>query len=204
MSPADLKELLDRRANALGRRPAFARVSGHARARLLPGDDLACDVELEDRSGRVDQSSDEGGAATGPHPAQLMRASLAASLAMGCRAWGARLGIVVDAVEVVLTCDSDARGPLGVSADVAVGWSLVHFDVTVTSAAADEDVRRVVQTAWRLSPMLANLAPTVQRVHRLTIVRPSPEPAATERPVPSGVTPWFSNERPQDQHKQRK
>jgi len=59
-----------------------------------------------------------------------------------------------------------------VSEDVAVGWQQVRFDVRVTSAAPEDDVRRVVATADRLSPMLANLAPAVRRLHHLTIVRP--------------------------------
>jgi uncharacterized OsmC-like protein len=184
----------------MSRRPYFARGSGHARVRLVAG--LACDVELESRTIRVDQSPSEGGGATGPDPGQLMRASLGASLAMGCRIWGARLGVALDAVEIELTCAYDARGPLGVSDDVAVGWSQIRFDVTLTSAAPADELRRVVEVAARRSPMLATLAPTVERVHRLTIVRPAPAAAPPmERSVPSNVTPRFSNS---DSPQQRK
>ena len=171
MTPAALKELFDRRASALSRRPAFARGSGQSRVRMGAG--LACDVEHEDRTERVDEPISEGGGGSGPHPGQLMRASLGASLAMGTRIWGARLGTAIESVEVELTCEYDARGPLGVSGDVSVGWAQVRFDVKVTSAASEDDVRRVVETAERLSPMLANLALSVRRLHHLTIVRPA-------------------------------
>jgi uncharacterized OsmC-like protein len=201
VNPGALKELFDRWASAMARHPAFARGSGHARVRLDVG--LGCDVELEGHTLRVDQPTAEGGGATGPDPGQLLRASLGASLAMGCRIWGARLGVAIEAIEVELTCDYDARGPLGVAAEVPVGWSQIRFDVTVTTEAPDEDVRRVVERAGRLSPMLANLAPAVRRVERLTIVRPEVPavPAARERAVPSEVTPWFSKS---NQPKQRK
>jgi uncharacterized OsmC-like protein len=194
MSPAEIKELLDRRASALARRPALAQMNGHARVRLAAG--LACDVELEARAVRVDLPAPEAGADTGPDPGQLMRASLGASLAMGCRIWGARLGVPIEAIEIELTCEADARGPLGVSSEATVGWSRLRFDVKVTSAEPDEAIRRVVDTARRLSPMLANLAPAVEQVHRLTIARPE-----TERPVPSDVTPLSSKPSPPKQRK---
>jgi uncharacterized OsmC-like protein len=171
VNDAEIKELYTRKASAMTRRPAFARGSGQARVRLEQG--FACDVDLGDRVARVDQPQSEGGLGTGPHPGQLMRASLGACLAMGYRIWGARLDVAIDAVDVELTCAYDARGQMGVASDVAIGWQQVDFDVTIVSAAPDADVRRVVETADRLSPMLANLSPTVRRVHRLSIVRPT-------------------------------
>ena len=173
MTTHEIKELFDRKASAMTRRPAFGRGSGHARIRL--GEGLACDVEHTDRTIHVDQPPSEGGDGAGPHPGQLMRASLGACLAMGYRIWGARLGVAIEAVEVEMTCDYDARGQLGVSEEVAVGWEHVRFDVKIMSAASDADVRRVVTTADRRSPMLANLAASVRRIHHLTIARPAGE-----------------------------
>jgi uncharacterized OsmC-like protein len=152
----------------MGRRPRFAQGSGHARIRLADG--LVCDVDHEDRTIRVDQPESEGGGGSAPHPGQLMRASLGACLAMGYRLWGARMDVAIDAVEVEITCEYDARGQMGVSPDVAVGWQRILIDVVVTSPAPEGDVRAVVETADRLSPMLANLSPSVNRVHRLSIV----------------------------------
>jgi uncharacterized OsmC-like protein len=170
MNSNEIKELFERKARAMTRRPAFGRAIGQARIRMSDG--FSCEVEHDDRTFRVDQPVSEGGGGAGPHPGQLMRASLGACLAMGYRIWGARLGVAIDAVEVEMICDYDARGYMGVSEDVAIGWQQVRFDVKVTSAEPEEAVRRVVATADRLSPMLANLASTVRRVHHLTIVRP--------------------------------
>lgn len=169
MKSGEIKALFERRANAMARRPDLARGNGHSRVSM--GDGFRCEVEHEDRRGVVDQSAALGGHA-GPDPEQLMRASLGASLAMGYRLWGARLGVAIDAVTVELSCEYDARGQLGLSDDVAVGWLHVRFDVTITSAAPEENVRRVVATADARSPMLANLSAAVRRTHGLTVVRP--------------------------------
>jgi uncharacterized OsmC-like protein len=200
MKSADIKALFDRMERAMARRPAFARGSGQALIRLGTG--FACDVEHADGTLLVDQPAAEGGEGAGPPPEELMRASLGASLAMGYRLWGARLGVAIEGVDVEVTCDHDARGRLGLSNDVAVGWERVRFHVTITSAEPEEDVRRVVATADRLSPMLANLAATVERTHHLRIARPDTrfptrhETDAGERSVPSQVTPLGSYRNP--------
>jgi uncharacterized OsmC-like protein len=171
MTAADIKELFDRKASAMVRRPTFGRGSGQAHVRLA-AEGLRCDVAHGARIQLVDQPTSEGGADAGPHPGQLMRASLGACLAMGYRIWGARLGVAIDAVEVELTCEFDARGQLGVADDVAIGWQNVRFDVTITSAAPEADVQNVVEIADRRSPMLANLSGSVRRQHHLTLRRP--------------------------------
>lgn len=165
----DLKDLYRRKAEALRKRPALARASGHASVRLNAP--VTCRVEHEDRVQDVDLPPDEGGTASGPHPGQLMRASLGACLAMGYGLWAARLDVPVEAVSVDVTCDYDSRGQMGLDPSVAVGWQRICFDVTITSAAAEDEVRRVVETADRLSPMLANLNPGIERLHRLTVIR---------------------------------
>src|SRR5262249_43968824 len=134
-----------------------------------------CEVEHDDRTMRVDTPVGEGGGATGASPGQLMRASIGACLAIGYRNWAARLGVPVDGVEVQLGCEVDARGQLGVAGDVAVGWERLRVGVTIASAGPEADVRRMVETADRLSPMLANIAPAVERIHHLTVVAPHRE-----------------------------
>jgi uncharacterized OsmC-like protein len=164
-----MKDLYERKRRALIRRPSFGRTTAQARVRL--GETLLCEVEEGPWRTRVDQSLDEGGTDSAPHPGQTMRASIVACLAMGYRTWGARLGVAIDGVEVDVVCESDARGQLGIEG-VAVGWQRIIVDVCITSAAPEADVRRVVATADRLSPMLANLSPAIDRVHHLRVINP--------------------------------
>jgi hypothetical protein len=58
-------------------------------------------------------------------------------------------------------------------AGVAVGWQRIVVDVRIVSAASEAEVRRVVETADRLSPMLAILSPAIERVHRLRVTAPA-------------------------------
>lgn len=173
MNLAGLKEIYARRARAMARRPRFGR--GVDRARVSLGEGFACQIEHPDRVLCADQPPENGGSGIGPSPGQLMRASLGASLAMGYRLWGVRLDVLIAAVEVDVECSFDARGQLGVAADVAVGWEAITFDVTITGGpgTAADAIRQVVETADRLNPILANLSPSIRRTHRLTVVTPA-------------------------------
>jgi len=166
---AGLKDLYERKRRAMSRRPSFARTSGQAYVRLRDG--LCCEVQEATWRTRIDQSVEGGGGGTAPHPAQMMRAALVACLAMGYRMWGARLDVEIGQVEVEVQCETDVRGQMGL-ADVPVGWQRIVVDVCIGSRAPDADVRRVVETADRLSPLLANLSPAIERVHRVRIVHP--------------------------------
>lgn len=179
MAPSAIKALYERWANVMRRRPTLGRASGHARVRM--GEGYACQVEWSESSLRADQAPGEGGDGAGPHPEQLMRASLGASLAMGYRTWGARLETAIEAVEVEVTCDYDVRGQLGVDAGVAIGWQRVLFAVHINSSADAAAVRRVVELADRLSPLLANLSPAIERIHTLTVRRVGSGPADGNR-----------------------
>jgi putative redox protein len=167
--PAGLKDLYERKRRALMKRPSFGRTSAQAHVRL--GDSLLCEVQEGTYRTRVDQLLEEGGTGTAPHPGQMMRASIAACLAMGYRQWSARLDVAIDGVEVDVLCESDARGQLGIDG-VAIGWQRLVVAVRIDSPASEADVRRVVEMADRLSPLLANLSPAIERVHHLCLIHP--------------------------------
>jgi uncharacterized OsmC-like protein len=101
-----------------------------------------------------------------------MRASLGSCLAMSYRGWAARFGLEIAAVEVDVTAEYDARGQLGLADDVAVGWQRLLIEVRIVSSASPAELKRVVDHADRLSPMLSNLSPAIARVHTLSIQHP--------------------------------
>ena len=169
MNAAGLKDLYERKRRAILRRPSFARTSGQAHVRLC--DDFCCDVQEAAFTTRIDQSVEGGGGGTAPHPAQMMRAAIVACLAMGYRMWGARLDVEIAEVVVDVLCETDVRGQLDI-ADVPIGWQRIVIDVCIASRASDAEVQRVVKTADRLSPLLANLSPAIERVHHLRIIHP--------------------------------
>jgi uncharacterized OsmC-like protein len=170
-SPSDWKASFEQKSAALLESPPLAPSTGRARVGVAYG--LACEVDLEDRCLRVDLPRAEGGTGSGPHPGQLMRASVGACLVMGYRLWAARLDVELSDVQLELRCEYDERGQLGVAADAAIGWRSIHWVVTLVSDAADAELLRVVETAHRYSPMLANLAREVTRTFELRIERPN-------------------------------
>ena len=93
-----------------------------------------------------------GGSGAGPNPGVLGRGALGSCLALGYAMWAYRLDVPLDAIEVEVEADYDARGELGVSDDVPPGYTQVRYIVTVASSAPEEDVRRVINTADKYSP----------------------------------------------------
>lgn len=169
MTPAQLKDLYDRKASAIARRPGFARGSGHTRVSL--GSDFRCQVESSRHALLADAPPEDGGDGCGPDPGDLMTASLGTSLAMGYRLWSARLDVPIESVEIDVSCEYDLRGQLG-TGEMPIGWQRLVISIVVVSAAPEADVRALVAHANHHSPMLANLSPQIERVHRLSIERP--------------------------------
>jgi len=179
---ADLRTIYEQQTRVLRRHPTLGRVSAQANVRLVA--ELACEARRANRVTRVDLPADEGGRDSAPTPGDLIRAGLGACLAMGYRIWAARLDVDLQAAEVNVTCELDVRGQLGIADDVPIGWQRLLFDARVTSNAAATDVRNVVECANRLSPMLANLSPAIERVHTLTILRPEPTLSTLDKETP--------------------
>jgi len=94
-----------------------------------------------------------GGDETAPTPGVLGRGALAGCLTIGIAAWAARLGVPLDAVEVEVEADFDARGELGIG-DVTPGYREVRYLVAIESPAPREDLDRLLAMAERHSPYL--------------------------------------------------
>ncbi len=177
MTDSLLRDLFEQKTRALRGHPWLGKASIKASAELVG--DLACDVRRGGRVIRADLPAEEGGADTAPTPGDLMRAAIGACLTMGYRSWAARLGVDLLAVEVDVTCEFDVRGQLGLAEDVPPGWQRLLFEVRLVSNAPVADVRRVVEHADRLSPMLQNLSPAIERVQTLTIINVDSPPLST-------------------------
>jgi uncharacterized OsmC-like protein len=176
----DLKDLYERKARAVTRRPELARNTGLVRVRsggqLSPGQSseaLVCTVDEGGRSRAVELPGEEAQPRANPSPAELLRASLAASLAMGYRLWAARLEVAIAAVEVELRTDDDVRGQLLLDSDVGPGWQRIHVVVTISSGAPAGDLARVVDLANRHCLVLATLSREIDRAFHLRVVAPT-------------------------------
>jgi len=167
MNELSLRDLYERKARTLARRPALGVTTVRCNARLR--EELACEVRHVASTIVSDLGANEGGGDSAPTPGDLMRAALGSCLAMGYRIWAVQLGVELETIELDVTCEFDMRGRLGIAHDVPVGWQRVSLEVHVVSDAPFADVERVIARADRLNPMLANLSPAIARVHTLTV-----------------------------------
>ena len=109
--PCAIREIAERNIQLLARKPSRGHLSCATRARLVDG--LRCEIEEGPWRFAADMPAKVGGDESAPTPGVLGRAALASCLAIGIAAWAARLGVPIDALEVEVQADFDARGELG-------------------------------------------------------------------------------------------
>lgn len=151
-SPDPIRSCVEQKVEALVLQPATARGTATTRVILKPG--LECQIEDGPWTLTAGMSAKWGGNNAGPDPGVFGRGSLGACLAIGYGVWAARLGVPIEALEVVIQGDYDSRGELGLTDDVPPGYLQVRYRVTVTSPAPEAEVRRVLDTADKYSPYL--------------------------------------------------
>lgn len=162
----DIKVALERNVKAVGLRPSVGQGTAVTRIRLRDG--LACDITEGPWTMTAGMTEKYGGTNAGPNPGVLGRAALGSCLAIGYAMWAARLGVPFTALDVEIQADYDVRGELGVDDEVRPGYAAVRYVVTVTSPAAADEVRRVIDTADRYSSwrdVIANPVPLTRELH---------------------------------------
>jgi len=150
-SQVAIREIAERTVQMLAAKPARGHLTRATRARLVDG--LRCEIEEGPWRLAADMPAKVGGDDTAPTPGMLGRGALASCLTIGIAAWAARLGVPLDAVEVEVEADFDARGELGIG-DVTPGYREVRYLVAIESPAPREDLDRLLAMAERHSPYL--------------------------------------------------
>ena len=69
-------------------------------------------------------------------------------------AWAARLGVPLDALEVEVQAEFDARGELGMGDGVPPGYTQVRYVVAIASPAPRVELDRLLAMAERHTPYL--------------------------------------------------
>jgi uncharacterized OsmC-like protein len=147
---AEIRAILERNVKAVTLRPTAGQNTARTTARLKPG--LECEVTEGDWQLTIAMGAKSGGTSAGPNPGVLGRGALGSCLALGYGMWAARLGVPIDALEVLVEADYDVRGQLGLEDSVPPGYVEVRYVVTISSPAPEADVRRMLDTADRYSP----------------------------------------------------
>jgi uncharacterized OsmC-like protein len=146
-----IRAIVERNVELLALKPARGQLTRATRARLVDG--LRCEIEEGPWKFAADMPAKAGGGETAPTPGALGRGALASCLTMDIAIWAARLGVPIDALEVEVQADFDARGELGMG-DVRPGYSEVRYVVAIDSHASRQQLDELIELAERHSPYL--------------------------------------------------
>ena len=165
--PTKIREIAERNAELLALKPNKGQLTGVTKARIVDG--LRCEIEEGPWKLAADMPLKAGGEETAPTPGMLGRGALASCLAIGISMWAARLGVPLEALEVEVQADFDARGELGVGDNIPPGYQEVRYRVSIDSPASPKAIADLLETAERHSPYVDvfSRGQTLKRVLRL-------------------------------------
>jgi uncharacterized OsmC-like protein len=146
-----IREIVERNIELLALKPTKACLTRATKARLASG--LRCEIEEGPWKFSADMPAKVGGDDTAPTPGALGRGALASCLTIGIAIWAARLGVPIDAVEVEVQADFDARGELGMGR-IPPGYTEVRYLVSIDSPASRQELDELLALAERHSPYL--------------------------------------------------
>ncbi len=106
----------------------------------------------------VDEPADLGGGDAAPFPIEVLLAALAGCVSNGTATNAALFDVPIDAIEIDLEAQMDARGMLGHDKSVRNGVTDINYTITIQSPASEEQVRRCKETIDRKSPVRDTLA----------------------------------------------
>ena len=115
----------------------------------------------------VDEPPELGGVDGAPNPVEVLLSALAGCVTVGIATNAQMFGVPIDAIDIDLEADVDARGLLGHDKSVRNGVTDIRYTVTIQSSAPEDKVRKVKETIDRKSPVRDTLASPVNIVSKL-------------------------------------
>jgi uncharacterized OsmC-like protein len=167
MATEEIRAAIERNVKAIGLRPAIAQNTAVTHVRLRDG--LSCDIEEGPWRLVAGMAPKLGGTNDGPTPGVFGRAALGSCLAVGYAMWAARLGIIIDSLDIEIHADYDARGELGMSDEVRPGYSQIRYIVHVSSPTSEAEILRWLDTADKFSSWRDNIANPVPLVREVRV-----------------------------------
>lgn len=147
-----VREAIEQLSAAVSADPAKARAkNAPATARLTEG--LKCEVTgPHGQRLATDMARAMGGEASAPNPGWLLRSALASCMATVVAMRAAKLGIVLEMLEVTVESDSDVRGILGLDEKITAAHAL-RTTVRIRGKAEPHTLREIVAWADGHSPV---------------------------------------------------
>lgn len=165
----NIKNAFLRTVNVLSARPSFGHGTGRSTTRIRDG--LTCESEEGPWKFVTDMPEQVGGHALGPTPGVLGRAALGSCLAMGYAMYAAKLGVLIESLQVEVQADYDDGALFGVS-ESPPGYLEVRYSVTVVSDATELEILRVINEGDAHSPYLDVFQRAQSCVRHVSIIKP--------------------------------
>ena len=139
VSPANiLSGVVAATAAAVQNNRAAAVIRPHAITTLVAGTTTEVKVRVANHEFTIDEPSNLAGTNLGASPVEHLLASLGACQVITYQVWAAKLGIVVDSVEVTLAGDIDVHGFFGFDPEVRPGFQSIDLNVKITGPESSE------------------------------------------------------------------
>jgi len=165
-----IRENMSRNTRALELRPSTGQGTVKTRVELSEG--LKCEVVEGPFRFVVDSGAEKGTTPMPLNPGALGRASLGSCIAVAYAMWAAKLEVPIDGLEVDLETDYDARGMYGLDDSISPAYTEARYTVTVHTAASEEEVQRLADTADKYCTFLQVWTQPQKLVRDLRIERP--------------------------------
>lgn len=166
-NPQQIREIAERNVQILSLKSGRGHLERVTTARIEDG--LRCIIEDGPWKLSADMPVKAGGEETAPTPGTLGRGALASCIAINIAAWAARREVPIEAVQVEVQAEFDARGELGMDDSIPPGYQEVRYTISVDSPASADAVAELVEVAERYSPYLDvfTRGQTMKRIVRL-------------------------------------
>lgn len=165
--PETIKKAFDRNRKAVELRPDIGRKTVTTKVRLVEG--TTCEVVHPEWTFKADIGKPEGGNDKGPGPGILQRGALGACLAIGYVQQAAVMGVPIEHIEVTVEAEKDYRGRFGLE-DQSPGTQELKYNILIESPAGEGEIKKVIEEADRLSPVLDDFKRAIPVTKELIIV----------------------------------
>ncbi len=162
-----IKKAFERNRKAIELRPEIGKKTVTTKVRLVEG--TTCEVVHPEWTFKADIGTSEGGNDKGPGPGILQRGALGACLAIGYVQQAAVMGVPIEHIEVTVEAEKDYRGRFGIE-DRPPGSQELKYNILIESPAREDEIKKVIEEADRLSPVLDDFKRAVPVTKEITIV----------------------------------
>lgn len=165
--PKTIKKAFERNRKAVELRPEIGRKTVTTKVRLVEG--TTCEVVHPEWTFKADIGKTEGGNDKGPGPGILQRGALGACLAIGYVQQAAVMEVPIEHIEVIVEAENDYSGRFGIE-DRPPGSQQLKYNVFIESPAGEDEIKKVIEEADRLSPVLDDFKRAIPVTKEITIV----------------------------------